>query len=499
MKKIIIIGGGIAGLSAGVHAQKLGFSSEIYEQHTITGGQCTGWNRQGYHIDNCIHWLTGTSKDTMMYELWKDTGALGKDVKTVRPEAFSVYEFGGETITFYNDPDKLKAELLRIAPEDQKQIEELLHDVSLAVSMDVPANKPIDMYALPELMKLGMKMKDAGTINKKYGKMTCKEYAQKFSNPLLQLGISYLVPEYYCASALVFTLATVLSGNGDIPVGGSLAMAQRMQKKYESLGGKVITGAMVTEIMVEKNLAVGIKLEDGTEIAADYVIAACDVKYTLDKLLNNQFHDKGLEEQFEKIDHESGSSILPTSAHVAFAVDMDMKDYPVSLVFETEKYTVGVTEFNALGIRNYSYEPSFAPEGKTVLNTFISQSDQDYFWWAKLYEDKMTYEIYKEEMAKKIQAIVEKRFPELVGKLTLIDVYTPITYHRFCNSYHGAWMAFPMEPGDSAMMHNGKIKGLKNCFLAGMWLQSPGGLPVAAVTGKYAVQRICKCEKQPVM
>lgn len=41
-KKIFIIGGGIAGLTAGVFAQKYGFRSEIYESHSIVGGECTG-------------------------------------------------------------------------------------------------------------------------------------------------------------------------------------------------------------------------------------------------------------------------------------------------------------------------------------------------------------------------------------------------------------------------------------------------------------------------
>ena len=47
MKKLIIIGGGIAGLSAGVYALQNGFDVEIYEKNAALGGECTGWNRQG--------------------------------------------------------------------------------------------------------------------------------------------------------------------------------------------------------------------------------------------------------------------------------------------------------------------------------------------------------------------------------------------------------------------------------------------------------------------
>jgi phytoene desaturase len=73
MKKIVIIGGGIAGLSAGIFAQKNGFESTILEKHHTTGGECTGWDRRGYHIDGCIHWLVGTKEGTPIRELRKRT------------------------------------------------------------------------------------------------------------------------------------------------------------------------------------------------------------------------------------------------------------------------------------------------------------------------------------------------------------------------------------------------------------------------------------------
>ena len=61
MKSIIIVGGGVSGLSAGISGLLKGYRVSILEKHSIMGGNLTGWNRQGYHIDNCIHWLTGTN------------------------------------------------------------------------------------------------------------------------------------------------------------------------------------------------------------------------------------------------------------------------------------------------------------------------------------------------------------------------------------------------------------------------------------------------------
>ena len=69
---VLIIGGGIAGMTAGVLLQKAGFQTEIYEKNALPGGLCTGWKREGYFIDNCIHWLTGTRPGSGLHELFSD-------------------------------------------------------------------------------------------------------------------------------------------------------------------------------------------------------------------------------------------------------------------------------------------------------------------------------------------------------------------------------------------------------------------------------------------
>ena len=60
-KSVAIIGGGIAGLCAGCYAQMNGYRSRIYEMHDLPGGLMTAWERKGYTIDYCIHWLVGSS------------------------------------------------------------------------------------------------------------------------------------------------------------------------------------------------------------------------------------------------------------------------------------------------------------------------------------------------------------------------------------------------------------------------------------------------------
>ena len=76
MKKIIVVGAGISGLSAGIYAARSGFDVTIMEQHFTFGGLSTGWSRKGYFFEGGMHWLTGSSDKLPMNRIWKETGAL---------------------------------------------------------------------------------------------------------------------------------------------------------------------------------------------------------------------------------------------------------------------------------------------------------------------------------------------------------------------------------------------------------------------------------------
>lgn len=294
MKKVIVIGGGIAGLSAGIFAQTNGFETEIYEKHTILGGECTGWNRNGYHIDNCIHWMTGTKKGTSLYDLWEYVGAFGKDVEIIQRDSFFTCEYDGKTLTLWKDIDRTEREMLELAPEDEKQIKEFAQSVRAAEAMEMPTDKPMDMYTLHEMIKLGKSMGSAGKIYSELGKISVKEYAEKFSSQIIRHTITDFMFDSYPAYAMIFSYATFTSGNGSIPKGTSLGVVQRMQKRFEEAGGKVHTGIGAAKINIDGKTANSVTFSDGSTAEADYIICACDANVTFGQLLDKKYMPKNL-------------------------------------------------------------------------------------------------------------------------------------------------------------------------------------------------------------
>ena len=71
-KKIVIIGGGIAGLCAAVYALKCGYQVEVLEMHDMAGGLAMSWRRGPYTFETCLHWLIGSSPHGDFHAQWQE-------------------------------------------------------------------------------------------------------------------------------------------------------------------------------------------------------------------------------------------------------------------------------------------------------------------------------------------------------------------------------------------------------------------------------------------
>lgn len=492
MKKIVIIGGGIAGLSAGIYAQKAGYQSEIYEKNTVAGGQCTGWDRKGCHIDNCIHWLTGTKNRTALYQLWQDVGVLNENIRLIQTDRFYTSELDGKSASLWKDLDKTEKELLQISPEDSEEIHKLIKYTKLAESCSMPVEKPMDMLKPWDYIIIGMKMAGMPKVMKEYGKISIEDLADRFKSPLIRTLLMDYFPKEYLAYCLVVSYAAFTSGNGAIPEDGSTGMVKRMIKRYEELGGLLNTGITADKVIINGNKAKGIKLTDGTTAEADYVICAADTSETFNKLLGSTYMDEELKKRYE----DRRNYPVFSSFQMAFSVDINACNFDDIMFLSCEPARIGKNVFRRIMLKSFAYEPSYAPEGRTVLQASIPQNEDDFFYWKNISINKEEYQREKLSQAQKVMDLILLKFPTMQGNIELLDCWTPVTYERYCNSYHGAYMSFIITKSGKSKAFTGKLQGLQNVFLASQWQQSPGGLPTAAAMGKFAVQRILKLEKK---
>ena len=488
-EKVVIIGGGIAGLSAGIYALMAGFEAEIYEKNAIPGGECIGWNRKGYHIDNCIHWLTGTRKGTELYDVWKTVGALSDDTEYADIDSFYTSTYNGQSATLWNDLERTKKELIALSPEDKDEIEKFIQYVEYSKQCLFPAKKPMEMWGMKDYISMGSTMMDFPKVMKEFGKLSLEEYSKRFRHPLLQRLMCDYLPKSYCTYSFLVSYATMADGNGKIPMGGSLQLSLRMEKKFKELGGKIFYGKSTDAIVVEKKNATGIKLADGTFISADYVIPTVDTYILFNKLLPNKYMPKELKEAYDNPKAYPATS----GFQVAFAVNRT--DAAGETTFaEVEPVKIGSRTFDRMYVKLYNYDDIYIKDDKMVIQTCITQSDEDFDFWKGL--SKEDYEKTKDALVSEVAKRIEKAFPEMSGSLEFLDAWTPVTYERYCGAYHGSYMSFVTTPAGKQIKMKGQLKGIRNLYVAGQWTNSPGGLPVAVASGKFAIQRILKKQKR---
>lgn len=60
----------------GCYARMNGYNTRIFELHTVPGGLCTAWERNGYTIDGCIHFLVGCKPNAPFYSVCQELGVL---------------------------------------------------------------------------------------------------------------------------------------------------------------------------------------------------------------------------------------------------------------------------------------------------------------------------------------------------------------------------------------------------------------------------------------
>ncbi|MCL2128016.1 MAG: NAD(P)/FAD-dependent oxidoreductase [Treponema sp.] len=484
MKKVIIVGAGVSGLAAGVYAQRSGFDVTICEQHSIPGGMCTSWRRKGYLFEGAVHWLTGSSPKTALYQVWKETGALNDDVKIFLPEIFRSVEWDGQIISLFRDIGKTVERLAELSPPDKKQLLRLEKEVRAFSSMQMPVFDIKGVKARnPKRMTMGslLKIAPAFPLLGRLGKMSCMDYARQFEHPGIQFLIGSIIPESYSAVSLIATLSTLDIGDGGYPEGGSLAIADRMAKTFTGLGGKLLLNTRVKKVNIENGKAAGVTLDDRI-LAADAVIV------TLETIAAARLFEKPLPDPWLADLCQNTKSAACTFIGIGVRAEISQSPIPVWKFDEPVSYAGAAVTENGFGFCNYFGFEGYAPEGCTAVTTALIGDTYD-FW--KKARDEGRYEEEKSRLADQIKKIFCKKFPQAEGNIEVIDIATPLTYERYTGAYHGSWMTVS-GPGEKMKRYPGFSQSVSGLYFAGHRLMSPGGLPVAVFTGRTAAQMVCR-------
>ena len=401
----------------------------------------------------------------------------------------------GESLSLYDDLEKTRQEMIALSKEDEEEINNLMEDVKTAMDVEIPAYKPMEFYGPIELLKMMKKQKNTFKLFKKYENQDTQDLMNKFKHPLIRCLISDFCPKESAASSFPMAYGNFVAGDGGIPQGGSRAMALRMEEKFKSLGGKSFTNRPVKKIIVEGNKAKGIVLENNQEVYGDYIVISCDMDYTFNVLLDKSYMDKTLKMMYENDKDYKVYGMF----QAAYGVDCPEDLLKGEIILDCTDIKIAPWMGDRMTIKTYGYEPSFAPENKQILQVLLPLDVLAYDYWMKLYENKDEYNRKKNELAEILMKKIEDNYETYREKMNILDVWTPVTYKRYCNAYKGYNQSFVAGKNtDPKLYPSPYVENLDNVILCGQWISPPGGAPGAAITGKFAIQRILKKDKREV-
>ncbi|MFJ1791120.1 phytoene desaturase family protein [Kitasatospora griseola] len=523
---MIVIGGGLGGLSTACYAQMNGYRSTVVEMHEIPGGCCTGWDRGAFTFDCCISWLLGCGPGNEMHQIWLELGALqGKQMRHF--DVFNIVRTEHGEVYFYSDPDRLEAHLLEISPEDARTVRDFCAGLRKfrACLASYPFLKPVGLMGTVERWRmLAGFLPYFNVIRRSIGTLMT-DYSSRFKHPLLREAFNYILYERHPAFPVLpfyFQLACHADLSAGVPEGGSLGLAHSIEQRYRRLGGEIHYNAKVTEVLVEDDRAIGVRLSDGRELYADIVVSAADGRTTVMDLLKGRYLGDTYRELYTSTITEPGM-VFPGYVTVFLGLRRPFPDgEPCTTYLLDQDRAAALT-----GIRHPSinvqfrsrHYPELSPPDTTVV---YASYFCDIAPWRALstgpeQQSRMrrgeelhtlptgrgkAYQTAKRQVRDTVVDFLDQRYPGLKAAVAVKDVSTPLTQVRYTGNYDGTvlgWQPFVTsgETLEQEMKRNGPVlPGLRNFYLSGVWATT-GGLIRAAAAGRHVMQFVCRDDGRP--
>jgi phytoene dehydrogenase-like protein len=387
---LVIVGAGIAGLSAGCYAARSGYRVTILEMHDLPGGLCTSWRRKGYLFDGSVAGLAGTSPDMAIHRLWQDLGVMD-GCPLYDPEDFgTVVAPDGRRVTVFTDVDRLEEEFLAAFPADGTPVREFCRAVRTCGRLDLPFKSATVVAGLAGQLRGAPGLLRTLPAVLKYGRMTLREFTRRLTDPLAALVFGNLRhfggPDVPLLTVLL-PLAYADRRATGIPFHGWLSFSQAAERRFLELGGAVRCGAKVTEITQTAGRVTGVRLAGGEEVAADRVLSRADGRFTHSVLLGKPKWEVSSLYDVRRLSDQ------PVRVNLGVARSWDSG--AVTLPVPARQVVAGRPQ-SRVTIHTKHYDREAAPAGRSAVTAFL---ESDYDFWRPLAGDRAAYLTEKQACA----------------------------------------------------------------------------------------------------
>lgn len=436
MYDTIIIGAGMSGLAAGIRLAYYGQKVCVLEKHYTIGGLNSFYRLRGRDYDVGLHAVTNyTPKGAKKGPLSRLLRQLrfAWDDFALAPQLGSSIAFPGVELKFNNEFKLLESEIGRAFPRERDNFQKLLAQI---VDYD---DLNDEMFTLSTRKILGETIRDPLLVEM----LLC---------PLMWYGNAREHDMDFGQFCIMFR--SVFMEGFARPFAGVRLILKLLVRKFRELGGELKLRSGVESIHLEGDQAVGVKLENGTELEGKRILSSAGYVETM----------RMLSDTLESPPNQAGQMTFIESVSIldrqpkAFGHDKTIIFYNDSERFHWQQPHDALCDARTGVIcspNNYAYAPNDGqlPEGVVRITTIASAPR-----WRSL--DEPAYRRAKSQWYDLAADSAARFMPDFRRYVVDTDVFTPNTIRRFTQHDNGAVYGSPDK-------HLNGTTRVKNLFLCG--------------------------------
>jgi all-trans-retinol 13,14-reductase len=459
---IVVIGGGLAGLTAANTLAKIGHRVLLLEQHANYGGMATWFTRRGGHVfDISLHGFPiGMIKSCRKY--W--TQEIADSIVQLKHIRFDNPQFSLETTFDISDFKHILKSRFEISQETVDTFFTTVRAMNFYDDQSMTTRELFERFFPGRDDVVRLLMEPIAYAN-----------GSTMDDPAITYGIVFS----NFMSKGVYTFQ-----------GGTDKLIKKMRAEAMRNGVTLKTNACVEKILVDDRRVIGVRA-NGRDIRAKCVLSNANIKNTILKMVGPE----NLPKTF--LDETNAVRLNNSSCQVYIGIRKGERiDHVGDLLFTS---TLPHFSSEALCARDVTsrtfsmYYPDIRPGGDRY--SIVSSTNANYSDWANLTPQE--YEAEKRKLIDETVAALEKYLPDVRPKIDHLEASTPKTFEHYTMHMHGASFGTKFEGLKVSMDLPNQIHGLFHAGSVGIimsgWLGAVNyGVIVANNVDKYVREAAAK-------